>query len=117
MSIDNDDVFSFILDEEFNKIPFIFRFSKRRIKIGLGIMGAGFAAMCILSTAVNWIDGATAIIAAAAFTAIVAGWMSIAVRFEKRAFSNASSLAYRYRIAEQERSFYRCQNYKLLNKY
>ena len=67
MSIDNDDVFSFILDEEFNKIPFIFRFSKRRIKIGLGIMVAGFAAMCILSTAVNCIDGATAIIAAAAF--------------------------------------------------
>ena len=116
MSIDNDEVLAFILDDEFNKIPFLFRFSKKRIKIGMGVMAAGFAAMCFFSTASGHLNGITAIIGAAAFTAVIAGWMSIAVAFEKRAFSRASAFAYRYRIAESERSFYRTQGEKLLRR-
>ena len=116
MSLDNDEVFSFVLDEEFNKIPFLFRFSKKRIKITLGIMAAGIAATCICSTAAKCIDSATAIIAAATFTAVIAGWMSLAAAFERRAFSRASSFVFRYRVSERERNFSRNQSYTLLHK-
>ena len=116
MTNDNDEIFNFILDEEFNKIPFLFRFNRRRVKITLGIMGAGIAAMCICSTAAKCIDGAIAIIASAAFTAIIAGWMSLAVAFEKRAFSRASSFVFRYSVSEREKSFSRAQSCKLLNR-
>ena len=90
MSIDNDEVFSFILDEEFEKIPFIFRFCKRRIKITLTLLGILFAGMCICSSIFGWMNGALIIIVAGCITAAVAGWMCIAAEFEKRAFRKAS---------------------------
>lgn len=103
MEMTNDQVFDFIFREEFEKIPFIFRFSRRRVIISAVVLGVLFAGMCITTTALKTMSGITAVIIAAALTAIVAAWMMVAVAFEKRAFSKASEFAFKYSIAERER--------------
>lgn len=103
MEMTNDQVFDFIFEEEFNKIPFIFRFSRRRVKITGVILGILVLGMCVTSTMLEDINGFTAVIVAALLTAVVAGWMSLAIAFEKKAFAKASAFTYKYSISERER--------------
>lgn len=104
MEMTNDQVFDFIFEEEFNKIPFIFRFSRRRVKISAVILGALVLGMCVTTSMLETIDGFTAVIVAALLTAVVAGWMSLAIAFEKKAFAKAAAFTYKYSISERERN-------------
>lgn len=103
MEMTNDQVFDFIFKEEFEKIPFIFRFSRKRAKIVAGILAALVIGMCVTTSILKSFDGITAVIIAAVLTAIVAGWMSLAVAFEKRAFAKASMFTFKYSLSERER--------------
>ena len=38
MMLENDDNFNTIYDVEFEKIPFIFRFGKKRAKVAIGLL-------------------------------------------------------------------------------
>ena len=104
MEMTNDQVFDFIFEEEFNKIPYLFRFSRRRVKIAAIVLGVLVLGMCVTTTVLESMNGVTAVIIAAVLTAIVAGWMSLAIAFEKRAFAKASEFTYKYSISERERS-------------
>ena len=104
MEMTNDQVFDFIFEEEFNKIPYLFRFSRRRVKISAVILGVLVVGMCATTTVLHSVNGVTAVIVAAVLTAIVAGWMSLAIAFEKRAYARASAFTFKYSIAERERS-------------
>ncbi len=103
MEMTNDQVFDFIFEEEFNKIPYLFRFSRRRVKITAVILGVLVFGMCVTTTILKSMNGVTAVIIAALLTALVAGWMSLAIAFEKRAFAKASAFTYKYSISERER--------------
>ena len=104
MELTNDEVFDFIFREEYAKIPFIFRFSRRRAKIVGAILGALVLGMCVTTHILNSMDGIASVIIAAVLCIIVAGWMQAASMFEDRALRKASQFTFKYSLAEREMS-------------
>ena len=51
MRLENDDNFNFLYNEECEKIPFLFRFNRKRVKIAVIVMIVLFVAMLLLTTA------------------------------------------------------------------
>ena len=47
MRMENDDNFNFLFNEEFEKIPFVFRFSKKRLIVVVAIMVIAIASATI----------------------------------------------------------------------
>ena len=103
MELTNDDVFDFIFREEYAKIPFIFRFSRKRVKIAGSILGALVIGMCVTSAMFKGMNGITALIVAAVLTLLVAGWMHLASLYEQKALKKASQFTFKYSVAERER--------------
>ena len=103
MRLTNDEVFNYMLKEEFDKIPFIFRFSKLRTKIAVSVLIVLLIAMCIFSFAVNGTQGLPALVVAAVLTALVAAWMTLGKVFENRAFKKASNFTFKYSVADRQR--------------
>lgn len=119
-----DDVFNTLFDEEFGKIPYIFRFGKKRIKVVIPVLIA-FALITVLlfcwlqdtsSVAVSPEDIGvsllnyeynpvlmTAVIIMFFVTLILGLWVIFAVAFEKEAFSRAASLAERIYFSEMNK--------------
>ena len=104
MELTNDEVFDFIFHEEYAKIPFIFRFSRRRAKIVGAILAVLVLGLCVTTHILTSMSGITSVIIAAALCVLVAGWMQLASLFEERALKKASQFTYKYSIAEREMS-------------
>ena len=142
MRLENDNVFNELYEEEFNKIPFLFRFSRKRFKVVIITTIVLFASMLIL-TSVFYSTGKSEVIAApisplttgsqmvvnmynngvlvaviivAAIVVLLALWMFIAKQFEKRAFSKATKLANMIYLSERHKQAVDWSNWKMQNR-
>ena len=142
MRLENDDNFNFLYNEEFEKIPFLFRFSKRRYKIALILMLVLFVATLVLITVfystrytikiptlipqsttesyqyVSYykFEYMVATLLTGLLTALIAGWMTIAKLLEKRAFKKASNLSNMIFLSERHKLEVEWQNWKMQNR-
>ena len=142
MRLENDDNFNFLYNEEFEKIPFLFRFSKRRYKIALIVMLVLFVATLVLITVfystrytikiptlipqsttesyqyVSYykFEYMVATLLTGLLTALIAGWMTIAKLLEKRAFKKASNLSNMIFLSERHKLEVEWQNWKMQNR-
>ena len=138
MRLENDKNFTFLYDEEFAKIPFIFRFTKRRYMTVLIVMGVLILSVFVLTTVfyntaetvvfdtaigyeslpVNTYDNRflVALIICAVIVAVMAGWMLISRWFERRAFRKATELSNMIFLSERHRAEIEWQNWKMENR-
>ena len=138
MHIENDDNFTFLFNEEFGKIPWLFRFSKKRSIALFIIMGVLFIAGMIFVnlfydsaeyTVIPSVDAAHnfgfsdynytflyLMILCFAVIAVIAGWMTIAKVLEQRAFKKASNLANMIFLTERHRQAVEWSNWKMQNR-
>ena len=142
MRLENDDNFNFLYNDEFEKIPFLFRFTGKRYKIALIVMIVFFAAMLVLITvfystqttelvpsvlpqstvgSYQYVSDykygymvATLICGISA--ALIAGWMTCAKLLEKRAFKRASKLSNMIFLSETHKLNVEWQNWKMQNR-
>ena len=138
MHLENDEVFNAYYQMEFDRIPYFFRFGKKRIKLMVPALIFFIAAMCISwsifystkeSTYINpALDGYEPVcinsydyrylivtIATAAVVIFISLWMVLSELYEKRAFAKATDTAARLRIDQQERVREKLQEWKLHN--
>ena len=138
MRLENDDVFNTLYNEEFSKIPRLFRFNRKRFKIVMIIMIIFITATLTLSTLFSETrTGANfetasgysiyydkfnfayliAMLITALIVALLAGWMTISYLYEKRAFAKASKLANMIYLSERHKAEIDHQNWKMHNPY
>ena len=138
MRLENDENFNFLYNEEFDKIPFIFRFSRKRFIGALITIGVFFVAgiICINLfydsaeyVTVSSIDAAHsfgfndynytylfAVIFCFLVIAIIAGWICLSKLFENRAFKKATQLSNMIFLTERHRVEVEWQNWKMNNR-
>ena len=138
MRLENDDNFNFLYNEEYNKIPAIFRWGKKRFIAALIIMGVFFVGgMIFLSlfnnsaeyTKITSVDAVhffgfnsydysflVAMILCFVVIAVIAAWICISKLFEKRAFRKASELSNMIFLTERHRAEVEWQNWKMHNR-
>ncbi len=137
MRLENDDYFNFLFNEEFEKIPFLFRWSRTRFISATIIAGVHFICAMIFLALFNdsseYVVVPTApgynfgfndynytflilMIACVTVIAILAGWMVISKWFEKRAFEKASKLSAMISISERRRNGEIWQRWKMENR-
>ena len=138
MRLENDDVFNTLYRDEFYRIPALFRFSSKRIRIIFPVWIFLIVAMCITSSifystketiklapAVTGYEPITVcnynysilavVIVLALIVVLLSLWMVISKLYEKRAFAKATDLAARlneYEIQKKREIF---QDWKLHN--
>ena len=138
MRLENDDVFNTLYNEEFAKIPVIFRFGKKRIKAVLIITAVFIVATLVLSTmffesrtaaSIDTLPGYSlhfnnynyayliAMIITGLVVILLTGWMVLSTLFEKRAFAKASNLANMIYLSERHKAEIDHQNWKMHNPY
>lgn len=127
--MENDETFTFLYNDEYEKLPKLLRFSKKRYKIALTVMLVLLPIVCILTT-VFYSTGKTemvpsilqqstigtyqlintyeygylyAALIGAVVIALLGGWMLIARVFERRAYKRASNLSNMYYLEERHR--------------
>ena len=135
MGLDNDQVFNDLLDEEYKKIPIIFRLSRKAAKIALIVLGVFVAAAITFivlfydsgkyeqiqhgnsgySMGVNIYNNNFMLYAIFCLIAVIAiaGWLTLAQLFEKRAFAKASHLSNMIHLAEMNRNERKWQEEKM----
>lgn len=136
MQLENDELFNLLYEEEYNKIPYIFRFGRRRPKIVLGIIIVLFASSLVLwsvwygtgktvHTSMGQYDMAYNVYDMkylyAMVITIIAGlllsaYAGIGLWFEKRAFKKASNLANMIFLSERHKMELRFQEWKMKNR-
>ena len=126
MSIDNDQLFNEVLDNEYEKIPVFFKLSKLTAKIALGAIGVFFVLSMLFivffyrsgtyetisyggdggySMGVNLYnnDYLKYAIICLAMVIVVAFWLFMVQYYEKRAFAKASQFASKVHYAELQK--------------
>ncbi len=127
MQLENDNDFNILYDVEFKKIPFVFRFGKKRTKVVIIALIVMFVSMCVLSS--FWYNAyagtevkpyaeglSIAMFIIGGCTVITAAWMALSKIFERHAFRNASNLAAMIRAYELHRTEMEFQNWKMWNR-
>lgn len=136
--MENDDNFNFLFNEEFEKIPFLFRFSKKRLIVVVAIMVIAIASATIflnlfydsaVYVTVPSIDAAhimwfndynytflIAMILSVAVVAFLAAWIVLAKLFEKRAFRKVTKLCNMINISERSRTARIWSDWKMNNR-
>lgn len=138
MRLENDDVFNTLYNEEFAKIPSVFRFGKKRIRVVLIITVVLIVATLVLSTmffesrssaSIDTLPGYSlhftnynyafliAMIITAVLVALLTCWMVLSTLFEKRAFAKASNLANMIYLSERHKAEVDHQNQKMLRPF
>lgn len=127
--MENDETFTFLYNDEYEKLPKLLRFSKKRYKIALTVMLVLLPIVCILTT-VFYSTGKTemvpsilqqstigtyqlintyeygylyAALICAVVIALLGAWMLIARTYERRAYKRASNLSNMYYLEERHR--------------
>lgn len=136
--MENDNNFTFLFNEQFEKIPFLFRFSKKRfigalITIGVFFI-AGMIFLSIFNDSAEYIttpslDGVHTfgfndynyvylilMILCFVVIALIAGWMTLAKVFENRAFKKATNLSNMIYLTERHRVELEWQEWKMNNR-
>ena len=142
MRLENDQVFNELYEEEFNKIPFLFRFGHMRFKVVIITTIVLFVSMLILTSVfystgkaevieapfspvttgsqmvVNMYNNGVliAVIIVGIVVALLAFWMFIAKQFEKRAFRKATNLANMIYLSERHKQAVDWSNWKMQNR-
>ena len=128
MSLENDKVLNELYDEQFEMIPFVFRFSRRRFYISLAVMALLFISMIVFivmfyqsgnyNGIVNIYDNnfAYGVVLTGIALAAVSGWICLSKWFEQKAFKKASNLAHMIHQSEQRRNALIWQNWKAENR-
>ena len=142
MRLENDDNFNFLYNDEFEKIPSLFRFTRKRYLIALIVMIVFFVAMLVLITifystqTTEMIPSAipqstvgsyqyvntykygymVATLICGLIVALIAGWMTFAKFLEKRAFKKASILSNMIFLSETHKLNVEWQNWKMQNR-
>ena len=136
MSIDNDELLNELLDDEYGRIPFLFRINNRITKIAFAVMGVFVVAAMVFiwlfydsgkyellpvgietySLGVNIFNNSYMVYAILCLVVviIIAGWLLLVQYFEKQAFAKASNLANRVHFAELRRKEIKRQEEKML---
>lgn len=136
MSIDNDELLNELLDDEYGRIPFLFRINNRITKIAFAVMGVFVVAAMVFiwlfydsgkyellpvgletySLGVNIFNNSYMVYAILCLVVviIIAGWLLLVQYFEKQAFAKASNLANRIHFAELHRKEIKRQEEKML---
>ena len=134
----NDNNFTFLFNEQFEKIPWLFRFSKRRFTASLIIIGVFFVAALVFYhlfsnsaeyTVITSVDAAHyfgfndyeytymyLMILCFAVIAVIAGWMTLAKVFEKRAYKKAANLSNMIFLTERHKQAVEWSNWKMQNR-
>lgn len=138
MSIENDKNFTFLFNEEFDKIPLLFRFSKRRFIASLIIMGISFIAgmvfLGLFYDSAEYIQVPTMggthsfgfndynytymylMILCFIILAVFAGWITLSKVFEQRAFKKATQLSNMIFLTERHKRAVEWSNWKMQNR-
>ena len=142
MRLENDQIFNELYEEEFNKIPFLFRFGRKRFKVVLITTIVLFVSMLILKSVfystgkaevieapfspvttgsqmvVNMYNNGVliAVIIVGIVVVLLAFWMFIAKQFEKRAFRKATKLANMIYLSERHKQAVDWSNWKMQNR-
>ena len=138
MHMENDDNFTFLFNEQFEKIPWLFRFSKRRFIGSLITIGVFFIAGLVCwylfadsaeYSVINTVDAAHhmgfndfnytylfLMIFCFAVIVVIAGWMSLAKVFEQRAFKKATNLSNMIFLSERHKQAVNWSNWKMQNR-
>ena len=138
MHFENDENFNFLFNEEFEKIPWLFRFSKRRFIASLIIIGvlliAGMIFLNLFYESAEYqtiasVDAAhsfgfndynytflIAMILSVAVVAFLAAWIVLAKLFEKRAFRKVTKLCNMINISERSRTARIWSDWKMNNR-
>ena len=127
MQLENDNEFNTLYNVEFNRIPFIFRFGKKRAKAIIIALIVLFVALCVVATlmldalsgtevapSAEGLETATVIIGIC--TAFTAAWICLSQFFERRAFRKASNLSAMVKASERHRTEIEFQNWKMQNR-
>ena len=138
MGLETDEIFQELYEEQYLKIPFIFRFSKKRFKVTLIILGVlivlalgliaafyGTGEYVTMETLPGHEFGFNnydfsyliAFIFTMCIVVVVALWLVIGDLLQKRAFAKASRLANMIFLSERHRDEVRRQNNNLLKRY
>ena len=138
MHFENDENFNFLFNEEFEKIPWLFRFSKRRFIASLIIIGvfllAGMVFLNLFYDSAQYqtiasIDAAHSfgfndynytylyiMILCFSVIVVISGWMTLAKVFERRAFKKASNLSNMIFLTERHKQAVEWSNWKMQNR-
>lgn len=142
MRLENDKVFNELYDEEFDKIPFLFRFGRIRFKVVIITTIVLFVSMLILTSVffstgkaevidapispittgsqmiVNFYNNGVliAVIIVGLVVALLALWMFIGKWFERRAFRKATNLANMIFLSERHKTELKWQDWKMNNR-
>ena len=127
MQLENGNEFNTLYNVEFNRIPFIFRFGKKRAKAIIIALIVLFVALCILST--FFFDAyagsevkpsagglGIAMLIVGGSTVLTAVWIVVSQFFERRAFRKASNLSAMVKASERHRTEIEFQNWKMQNR-
>lgn len=138
MSLDNDQVFNELFEEQYYKIPVILRFNKKASKIMIGVIVASIAGASIfLSLFYNSGEYVTVpsaggysagfnvynnnymigMILCLAVVVVLSGWIALGGYLERRAFKKATRLANMIYLSERHRNEIKRQNDRLLRPY
>ena len=127
--MENDDIFTFLYNDEYEKLPKLFKFTRKRYKIVLTIMLILLPATCILTTVfyntcktelvpsilqqssvgtyqlINTYEYGFlyAALICAIVIALLGAWMLLARTYERRAYKRASNLSNMYYLEERHR--------------
>ena len=138
MSIENDNNFNFLFNEQFEKIPLLFRFSRKRFIASLIVMAVFFLAGMIFlklfydsgeyvtvpslggtySFGFNEYNYVFLILMIACFAviALIAGWIVLAKMFEQRAFRKATELSNMIFLTQRHKRAVEWSNWKMKNR-
>ena len=137
MSIENDDNFTFLYNEQFEKIPLLFRFSRKRFIASLIVMGvffiAGMVFMSLFYNSGEYIKIPSLggysfgfndynyiflilMIICFAVIAVIAGWIVLSKLFEQRAFRKATDLSNMIYLTHRHKRAVEWSNWKMQNR-
>ena len=138
MHLENDQVFNELFEEEFDKIPIIFRFNRKTSKIVIGIIVVFIAGASVFMNlfhdsgefvSINSAAGYQAgfnvynnnymigMIICLAVVVVLSAWLAIGGYLERRAFRKATRLSSMIHFAEKHRNEIKRQNDRLLRPY
>lgn len=138
MGLETDKVFNELFEEQYNKIPRVFRPSRKTSKIAIIIIGVFIALAAFFlnrfydsghyitmpsvggyEMGFNVYNNSymAAMIICLVVVILIAGWLCICMVFEKRAFKKASRLSNMIFLAERHRDEIKRQNNNLFKRY
>lgn len=138
MSLENDQVFTELFEEQFDKIPVIFRFNRKTSKIMIGVIVVFIIGASIflnlfhdsgeyvqIPSASGYMAGfnvynnnyMVGMIICLAVVVILSAWLAIGGYLERRAFKKATRLANMIYLSERHRNEIKRQNDRLLKPY